>query len=292
MNDENLTQTEREKQSRQRMLLLVALVLAVIIGAIFAWPYLEFLTDRDALRELILGAGPWAPAVYMLLQLTQVVIAPIPASVIGLAGGYIFETFWSTVYAMIGTTLGFWVVFVISKKYGRRVMKYFVPPRSVEKYDNLATSKGGFVFVALGFLFPFIPDPVLGYIAGTTPISTRVLMIIAIVMRTPGVLMTSLVGSQFGQGNYKTVGALVIGLVIVLILSAIFYKQISAWADKLYAMAIRDNQRAHRERRKHRIASTRRRIKRRRRRKSLTKKVSKAIRRPVRSRKRKTKRRR
>lgn len=292
MAQSKMNQDEQARQSTRRWLLLVVFVLVVLLGGIAAWPYLEFLTDREALREIILGAGVWAPLVYMLLQFTQVVIAPIPATVIGLVGGYIFETFWSTIYAMIGTTLGFLVVFIIAKKYGRRVMKFFVPTGSVEKYDKLATSKGGFVFIALGFLFPFIPDPILGYIAGTTPISTRVLMIIAIVMRTPGTLVTSLVGSQFGQGNYKTVGALVAILAVVLILSALFYQRISDWADRLYAMAMRDNARASKKRRRQHVANSRRRARRRRQRRALTRKVSKAVRKPMRTRRRKVKRRR
>ena len=65
-------------------------------------------------------------------------------------------------------------------------------------------------------------------------------MVICILMRLPGTVMTSLVGSQFGQGNYKTVVVLLIGLAAVLVVSLIFYKQISLATDKLYRIAIRE----------------------------------------------------
>ena len=238
--------TDNFKQSlRLRKWFWFAVIVAVTIAvAVLLWPYLALLTDREALREIILGSGPWAPLTYIFLQFLQVVVAPIPGTVIGLAGGFIFETLLATFYAMIGTTLGFLVVFIISKRYGRRVIKYFASPKSIDKYDKAATSKSAFVFISIGFLFPFIPDPILGYIAGTTPISTRVLMIICIIMRTPGVLMTALVGSQFGQGNYWTVTALLVGLAIFLTFGVIYYKQISDWADKLYSIAIRDSHRS------------------------------------------------
>lgn len=227
---------------------VLLLVAAAVVAGYFIWPNIAFLTDRDAVRELILEAGPWAPLVYIGLQITQTVIAPIPGTVISVVGGYIYGTLLSTLYAMIGTTLGFFAVFVISKRYGRRAMKYFVSKESVKKYDKLSTSKSGYVFIALGFLFPFIPDPVLGYIAGTTPISTRVLMVICTAMRFPGVMMSSFVGSQVGEGNFGVVAIFITLLIIVLVLSAIFYRQISDQADKLYAIAARENKRAHLER--------------------------------------------
>lgn len=269
--------TPKPNRHIRKWILLSLLVAGVMALGTLIWPYLSFLTDRDALRDLILSAGIWAPLVYMLLQIMQVVIAPIPGTVISLAGGYVFETALATLYAMIGTTIGFWIVFTVSKRYGRRVMKYFASAESVAKYDKISTSKSAYAFIAVGFLFPFIPDPILGYIAGTTPISTRVLMIIAVIMRTPGVLMTSLVGSQVGQGNYTTVAVLLVGLVIVLALSLIFRQRIDQLADKLYAMATRDNRRAYKERVEQRRQSRRRRKILRHRRKAITKKIKRTV---------------
>ncbi len=234
-----MTQQVRRNWTKRWLTLAVVLLVLVILGAL-AWPHMDFLTNRQELQQIVLSAGPWAPLVFMFLQLLQVVVAPIPGTVISLAGGYIFEALWATIYAMIGTTIGFWIVFVISKRYGRRVIKYFVPADKVAKYDKVASSKGAFAFLAVGFLFPFIPDPILGYIAGTTPIPTRVLMVICILMRLPGVAMTSTVGSQFGQGNYQTVVWLLVGLAIVLVLGLIFYNQLKDLTDRLYRLAIRE----------------------------------------------------
>lgn len=268
-----IKQPRRHWTSRRWLMLLLLIVGIVVIG-LLVWPYLSFLTDRNELRRIILDAGPWAPLVFIFLQLLQVVIAPLPGTVISLAGGYIFEAFWATVYAMIGTTVGFLLVFIISKRYGRRVMKYFVPQEQVDKYDAVASSKGAFAFIAVGFLFPFIPDPILGYIAGTTPIPTRVLMVICVVMRLPGVMMTSLVGSQFGQGNYDTVVALLAALAVVLIAGVIFYKQISAVTDKLYSVAIREQKEDEQYRQKIESIREKRQMKRRRRVKRALKQVS------------------
>lgn len=269
-------QASRQWVARRWLTLTLILVVVVALAALI-WPYISFLTDREELQRIVVDSGPWAPLVFMFLQMLQVVIAPLPGTVISLAGGYIFEAVWATLYAMIGTTVGFWIVFVVSKRYGRRVMKYFVPADKIAKYDRIASSKGAFAFISVGFLFPFIPDPVLGYVAGTTPIPTRVLMVISLLMRFPGIAMTSTVGSQFGQGNYTTVVVMLAVLLAVLVLGVIFYKQISAGTDRLYKIAMREQKEDQRFRRQIESVKAERRQRRRRRTKKAVKQISKKV---------------
>lgn len=266
-----------QSRSTRRWLVLVLLLVAVMALGIAIWPYLSFLTSREELQKIVIDAGPWGPAVFIFLQFLQVVIAPLPGTVISLVGGYIFEAVWATTYAMIGTTIGFWIVFVISKRFGRRVIKYFVSPDKIAKYDKVASSKGAFAFISVGFLFPFIPDPVLGYVAGTTPIPTKVLMLICIIMRFPGVAMTSTVGSQFGQGNYITVVAMLVLLLIVLIVGIVYYKQISELTDRLYRIAMREQKEDQRQRRKVEKIQAKRRARRQRKVKKLGKRISENV---------------
>lgn len=269
-------QASRQWVARRWLTLTLILVVVVALAALI-WPYISFLTDREELQRIVVDSGPWAPLVFMFLQMLQVVIAPLPGTVISLAGGYIFEAVWATLYAMIGTTVGFWIVFVVSKRYGRRVMKYFVPADKIAKYDRIASSKGAFAFISVGFLFPFIPDPILGYVAGTTPIPTRVLMAICLLMRFPGVAMTSTVGSQFGQGNYTTVVVMLAVLLVVLVLGVIFYKQISAGTDRLYKIAMREQKEDQRFRRQIESVKAERRQRRRRRTKKAVKQISRKV---------------
>lgn len=269
-------QASRQWVARRWLTLTLILVVVVALAALI-WPYISFLTDREELQRIVVDSGPWAPLVFMFLQMLQVVIAPLPGTVISLAGGYIFEAVWATLYAMIGTTVGFWIVFVVSKRYGRRVMRYFVPADKIAKYDRIASSKGAFAFISVGFLFPFIPDPVLGYVAGTTPIPTRVLMVISLLMRFPGIAMTSTVGSQFGQGNYTTVVVMLTVLLVVLVLGVIFYKQISAGTDRLYKIAMREQKEDQRFRRQIESVKAERRQRRRRRTKEAVKQISKKV---------------
>lgn len=92
----------------KRILGATLVVLAVVFlgSAVLFSRYGAWLTDPFALREWIRGYGPFAPLVFVGLQAAQVILAPIPGQVLGLASGFLFGTFWGTVYSLIGATLG------------------------------------------------------------------------------------------------------------------------------------------------------------------------------------------
>ncbi len=63
-----------------------------------AWEYVWGLfSDRERLRQAVEGAGPLAPAMFVLLLVAQAVLAPLPAPALAFAGGYLFGTFWGFV---------------------------------------------------------------------------------------------------------------------------------------------------------------------------------------------------
>ena len=220
------------------MLVLFMLLFAAWIGWLL-WPHLELFTSRSQIDELITSAGIFAPLVYILLQAIQVVIAPVPATVITLTGGFIFDTFWATFYSMVGTTLGFWIVFLISRKFGRRLVKFVVSKERMKRYDKLASEKGMLGFIAFGFLFPFLPDPVVGYIAGLTPMRISSLLILSIITRTPGVLITTFIGSRAGAGEYGVVAIVAVALVIVLSLAHFTRGKIYNYINQVHAWMLR-----------------------------------------------------
>ena len=49
--------------------------------------------SAESLRGFVLGLGPWAPAVFFVIQVAQVALAPIPGSLTTVAGAMIFG-FW------------------------------------------------------------------------------------------------------------------------------------------------------------------------------------------------------
>jgi len=46
--------------------------------------------DPHQLKEVLISFGPYSPLVYILIQISQVILAPIPGGPIEFLGGYLF----------------------------------------------------------------------------------------------------------------------------------------------------------------------------------------------------------
>src|SRR5512137_1281552 len=60
------------------------------------------LYNPHRLKRLILSYGAYSPLAYILLQVLQVIVAPIPGGAIEFLGGYLFGVNAGFVYSMVG----------------------------------------------------------------------------------------------------------------------------------------------------------------------------------------------
>jgi uncharacterized membrane protein YdjX (TVP38/TMEM64 family) len=186
---------------RNRTLVRVGLLVAFLVGTTVAVRVAApELLDPRALRAFVLGFGPFAPVVFVLLQATQVVVAPIPGQVVGLVGGYLFGPVWGTAYSLLGVAVGSTVVFVLSRRYGRPYVERFIVPETVAEFDDLVDS-GGLVGLFLVFLIPGLPDDAVCFLAGLTRIPVSKLVLVAVVGRAPGFLLVAVVGADLAAGR-------------------------------------------------------------------------------------------
>jgi len=130
-------------RSRRRFIVhLFTLVLAFVVATVLIRRHAAFLTDTQALRELIRGYGIWAPVVLILLQTVQVVAAPIPGQVLAIVAGYLFGAWWGTLYNMIGIIIGSTIAFWISRRYGRAYVENIVHEEALGRFDAVSDDYG------------------------------------------------------------------------------------------------------------------------------------------------------
>ena len=145
------------------------------------------------------------------LQALQVLIAPIPMQVFGLASGYIFGAFWGTVYSMAGLTIGSFVAIWLTRIFGRRLVERFVKPETLGQFDHLA-EKGGLPVFFLIFLLPALPDDAICFIAGLTALPIWALVLVAFLGRLPGLVALALTGEHLDNGNLTVI--IITGVVV------------------------------------------------------------------------------
>lgn len=155
---------------------------------------MEIFSTLDALQNFLLQFGIWTPFVFFLLQLLQIIIAPIPGGTVGLVGGALFGTVWGFLISASGTLAGSIIVFVLAKRFGRPFVLKFVSPELLEKYDHIKESKLTIILFLI-FLFPLFPDDMLCFIAGLSGLPVKTFVIIVLLARTPSVFINNMIGA-------------------------------------------------------------------------------------------------
>ena len=186
-------------------ILVVFIILLVFLTVKFAPQVTHLIKKPDRFRSLLTSYGPVSVFVFIFFQFIQVIIAAIPGELVQLAGGFVYGTFWGTVYSMVGILLGSFCAFFIARLVGYKVVKLLVSPKDLEKFDFLIESPKSEIIMFLLFLIPGIPKDILVYIAGFTPIKPAKFFTVFTAARFPSMLVASFIGANIQERDYLPV---------------------------------------------------------------------------------------
>lgn len=195
-------------------------IIAVILVAYLAWdiiakgPLTRLLTNRDQLVESVKSWGIFAPLLYILLQVIQTVVAPIPGQVVGGIGGFLFGP-WGVLWTSIGTLLGCYIVFKLSKRFGRPFLEKIFKKSAIERFDFIINSKSTSIILFLIYLLPGFPDDLICYLAGLTTLPVKKLMLILILGRLPVIIVTNYLGSGLTTNLSAVIAVSIIAVIIL-----------------------------------------------------------------------------
>ncbi len=182
----------------------------------------HFFMSRERLKDFIASLGMWGFAGFILLQVAQVVAAPIPGEATGLLGGYLYGPALGVLLSTVGLTLGSYVAFSLSRVFGKPLTVRLVPAATFERFNYLLHHTGSFLIFLL-FLLPGFPKDILCYILGLGPLTTLEFLAIAASGRLLGPVLLTLGGSYLRRGQYRQF-FLIAGLAVVVVLVAMAYK--------------------------------------------------------------------
>ncbi len=224
-----------------RRYLLGGLLTALLIALLFIfhqplWFYARrtylLLVDRDQTQTFIRSFGPWAPAVFMAVQVGQVILAPIPGEATGFIGGYLFGAWPGFFYSSLSLSLGSWINFQLGRLLGRRFVRRLIPARQLARLDRNVRQQGALV-VFLLFVFPGFPKDYLCLFLGITAMPLKLFLIMAIIGRMPGTLMLSLQGAMLFERMYGVFAILLGACALILILGYRYRERLYRWIEKM-----------------------------------------------------------
>lgn len=211
-------------------LVLVVLALSGHLRPIIARLW-EIFQNKEQLRAYVESWGAWAPAAFIVIQATQVVLAPIPGEFTGAVGGFIFGALPNVLYSSVGLTLGSTVAFLAARIIGLPLVKLVVGANSLEKL-HFITERRGIVAAFVLFIIPGFPKDILSYLLGISPMGFLTFLMVCGLGRFPGTVMLSFSGSALYDENWSLLAGLSLTALTAVVVFFLYWQRIELWLKK------------------------------------------------------------
>lgn len=195
----------------------------------------EYPTDAEKiehLTDMIKRTGSWGMAVYVIIQILQVVILPLPAVVCYVPGSVIWGPAYATLLASLGVFIGSLICYIIGKFFGKKVVIWIAGKENTEKYVSMLGKRGKLIFVLMQIL-PFFPDDILCMVAGLTSMNFPFFLISILLIRPCVIAVYCYLGSgtfiPFSGWGIPVWIAIFVACVVLAVLSFKYQDRFEAW---------------------------------------------------------------
>jgi uncharacterized membrane protein YdjX (TVP38/TMEM64 family) len=222
------------------ILFLVAVCVFALAGYLYSEPLFKYITqyyyffiDKEKIEKFITsyGNGIGAPVAFIILQILQVMFAPVPGEASGFIGGYLFGITKGFIYSSIGLTIGSWITFLIGRFLGEHYVRKRIPARQLNRFDTIIKHQG-VIAVFILFIFPGFPKDSLCFFLGFSAIPIRLFIILASIGRMPGTFMLSLQGALLMEQSYEMFVLILVICIILIFISFRYKENLYRWIEK------------------------------------------------------------
>ena len=180
------------------------LLLLIIVAGVFLLLYQtglwQFFTSKERLLQFIESLGTWDETGFVFLEAMQVVIPAIPGTALNVLGGYLYGTVAGVILSTIGTTIGGYIVYLLSRRFGKLFINKIFNKNLMRRFGNIPHQKGRFTIFML-FLIPGFPKDYLCYTLGY--LSTTEFLAITGIGRLLGTVLETLGGNYIRHKQYQ-----------------------------------------------------------------------------------------
>ena len=212
---------------------IIMIVIAFTIFSIYTGSHLlVFIDDPSDFRIWMQSFGVFAPLVYILVTVIQILIPLIPGEPMEILAGYAFGSLKGTFLCLLAESIGSIIVLLTVKKYGRKIVEIFFKKEKIDSLSFLRSSKNRIISFALIFTAPGTPKDLLCYFAGLTDIDKRVLIPLITLGRFPSIITSTMAGSMLGEKSYLQALIYILAAAILSLTGVFIYRKIQQDADK------------------------------------------------------------
>lgn len=191
--------------NRKRKLLAgISIAVVVTLFLLVTWFICRWLASfsEEGLRDYIRSFGSAGWIVFLLLQILQVFIALIPGELLESVAGFAFGPLVGTLLCYGGIAIASTLVFLLTRKYGVRLVEVFTSREKINQLRFLNTDRKRDLLIFLAFFIPGTPKDLLTYFVGLTEIKLGTFLALSLIARIPSVVTSTFGGHLLGEGKY------------------------------------------------------------------------------------------
>ena len=227
---------DRQYNRKRRLLAGISAGVVIVLAGLATWFLWDWLASfsQEGLRDYIRSFDAAGWLVFLGLQILQVFIALIPGELLESAAGFVFGPFVGTLLCYIGIAIATCMVFLLTRKFGVKLVEVFISREKINQLRFLNTEKKRDLLIFLVFFIPGTPKDLLTYFVGLTEIRLWKFLAISLVARIPSVITSTFGGHLLGEKEYT--GAIIVyaATAIVSLLGMLGY---NAWIKRKEAGA-------------------------------------------------------
>lgn len=195
--------------------------------------FIRLFFNPKELRSYVNSYEEFGFIILFLMQIAQVILAPLPGQVVGTAFGGVYGPILGFALGWVGNVVASAIVLYISKRFGRPTVEKLAGEESVKKYQEFIGSADVYPFVVL-ILLPGVPDDVVCYVAGLSNIDFTRLLIAISVARAPGLLVLAIFGDSLVQTNWTIIGIVIVFVVLFTAIVGWKYDEVTSYLSENY----------------------------------------------------------
>jgi uncharacterized membrane protein YdjX (TVP38/TMEM64 family) len=158
-----------------------SLLLLVAVAALIGWTVYSYVTSGfvfilfsgspddgpwlERVRTVVSGWGRWAPVAYVLIVVAEVIVAPIPGTLLYAPAGAIFGWVVGGTLSLVGNVIGAAICCVIGQLIGERLLASYVDGGKLTTFRTLLERRGLWLVLLLR-LNPLTTSDLVSYAAG------------------------------------------------------------------------------------------------------------------------------
>lgn len=204
---------------------LGALLLIIILAALWR-PFSRIGTDPAIVRTWIEPLGPLAPLAFFLLNVIQIVVAPVPGYPVQILGGILFGFVLGSIYTVGGMVAGGTLAAWLGRRLGRPWLEKQIGAETLAHWEEIAHIDSFWTW----WLILLIPaGDVLYFLAGLSPIRLRTFALAILTSRGPFTVLIVWLGYQALDLPLTWLAVLVAAIGVLILIGFSQRHRLEAW---------------------------------------------------------------